>query len=1354
MTPRRLYSLRPRLVGRCSGGGGPVAFTTHREAVRSVVCATLIGLIACLDSLAATQADRLYRFGEDDLSSSGTVFDTFDSVFVDGVSFVDAQDLTAGGSSPAYVSLGGGGLNDPLPGGVGSSVAVDFGGSDFLIGAAFGNPSSTVSNTDANSPILGDYDGLQGRGMQFWARPANAGGGTAATGSTQTLISDGERHAVIIDANGLWRARYNNTFRTSTQAAAPDAWTHLMLVSPTGTTGATFYIDGVAALGFTGNYSGGTNDLFVGARTNTLGSEEFYTGAIDEVDMFVLGDNGTVSAEFRYAEDNDFFTEVFLPAQGVFYSGGADWVVGDSDFDGDVDTADVNNLIGGWLSANTVVGGVQAGDYTSIMNGDFDVDGDVDREDFFLLRQANPAAVAAVLGAGAVPEPAAGLSLACVAGFCACRRRDRRSVARANRKFKSPVRFGKLVVAAAMAWLAPSVASAQLITWDAGGDGVSAFQEANWTDIDGAAGTDPPADTVNGLTPITANLLVDGAATVGGPIGAGSTFRLDDGVTLAVRDTATFRMQPGAAIDNLGPEANANLVIEGSAAVFAQFLSNITGTLSGAADLELFGGGDPLGGNVTLDLAAGWTGGVTFTNESPADVISEHLSQITVNGSPAVFGTNVTLAPSGAGTTLLLGSAPVAPTLTIDRSTGRMVLDNNTGASLGEIVQYDVQSANGGFARDNWNSIASTGGLDESGASLGATGWFELTAAGSVSGDLSEGTLGQGLAFTNGTSLDLGAGAWLPSPFEDVRLVLQDDAGNDIEALVFYTGDEVAEGDFDADGAIDADDWAVVRDNLLTDVSSLSPISRYLSGDLTGDGSVDRLDFNDFKQLFEAQSGPGSFALLLRGQTVPEPTGLACVAIALACLAVGRRRVLPHATNAAVAACLLIILASSTPTHAQVITWDAGGDGVSTFQEANWVVTDDTGSAALAGLVGADPPADFVNPQTDVAASVVIGGDATAGGGSGGPHFDLADGFSFSVLDNATYRGRFFGTPPGGIRGVAGGAVETFTAQDSSTVFAQFLLDIEASLADSATLTFGGGGTGTFAGSTTLDLAADWVGSIEWVNFGGVSGSNIIDKITVDGAPAVEGVNIIVTDNGAGGSLLTLDTDLPDPTALSLIVDPATGLARIDGADTALSIDYYEIRSSGSQLNVGDWLSLQDQGFDGNAADDGFGWEEAGGSSAAAVAEAFLEGPNGSDASVAPSVPYAFLGALFDGGSTVTDDLSFFYQVDDALVQGNVIAGMVVAPTGVDGDYNDDGIVDSADFTVWRDNLGASVTLPNDVTPGTVTIDDYLVWASRFGQSAPPQPLQTTPEPSTLAIGLLACAFASPRWKRDVTQAD
>ena len=93
----------------------------------------------------------------------------------------------------------------------------------------------------------------------------------------------------------------------------------------------------------------------------------------------------------------------------------------------------------------------------------------------------------------------------------------------------------------------------------------------------------------------------------------------------------------------------------------------------------------------------------------------------------------------------------------------------------------------------------------------------------------------------------------------------------------------------------------------------------------------------------------------------------------------------------------------------------------------------------------------------------------------------------------------------------------------------------------------------------------------------------------------------------------------------------------------------------------------------------------------------------------------------------------------------------IAAPT-VPGDYNNDGAVDAADYTVFRDNEGASLTLngedPDAATPSVVDQGDYDFWATNYGLTAadvsplPPLYAATVPEPSgwvlPLALSVLA----------------
>ena len=86
------------------------------------------------------------------------------------------------------------------------------------------------------------------------------------------------------------------------------------------------------------------------------------------------------------------------------------------------------------------------------------------------------------------------------------------------------------------------------------------------------------------------------------------------------------------------------------------------------------------------------------------------------------------------------------------------------------------------------------------------------------------------------------------------------------------------------------------------------------------------------------------------------------------------------------------------------------------------------------------------------------------------------------------------------------------------------------------------------------------------------------------------------------------------------------------------------------------------------------------------------------------------------------------------------------------GDYNEDGIVDAADYTVWRDKLGQPAgTLPNDVDGGVIDIDQYNTWRTNYGSGALLSPVGavTTPEPSSVTLSaIVLLASFTRRTKR------
>lgn len=78
---------------------------------------------------------------------------------------------------------------------------------------------------------------------------------------------------------------------------------------------------------------------------------------------------------------------------------------------------------------------------------------------------------------------------------------------------------------------------------------------------------------------------------------------------------------------------------------------------------------------------------------------------------------------------------------------------------------------------------------------------------------------------------------------------------------------------------------------------------------------------------------------------------------------------------------------------------------------------------------------------------------------------------------------------------------------------------------------------------------------------------------------------------------------------------------------------------------------------------------------------------------------------------------------------------------GLIGDYNDDGTVNAADYAVWRDNLGATVALPNDPLDGPIGQSQYDNWRANFGETAAVGAAVGVPEPATAGL-LVVFLFA------------
>ncbi|QDU87204.1 hypothetical protein Pla175_05610 [Pirellulimonas nuda] len=83
---------------------------------------------------------------------------------------------------------------------------------------------------------------------------------------------------------------------------------------------------------------------------------------------------------------------------------------------------------------------------------------------------------------------------------------------------------------------------------------------------------------------------------------------------------------------------------------------------------------------------------------------------------------------------------------------------------------------------------------------------------------------------------------------------------------------------------------------------------------------------------------------------------------------------------------------------------------------------------------------------------------------------------------------------------------------------------------------------------------------------------------------------------------------------------------------------------------------------------------------------------------------------------------------------------------GAPGDYNGDSFVDAADYTVWRDNLGLSLTNLQNTDPnnlsGTVQASDYDYWKDNFPGPAVDGAIGGAPVPEPASWLLLAGGVA------------
>lgn len=74
------------------------------------------------------------------------------------------------------------------------------------------------------------------------------------------------------------------------------------------------------------------------------------------------------------------------------------------------------------------------------------------------------------------------------------------------------------------------------------------------------------------------------------------------------------------------------------------------------------------------------------------------------------------------------------------------------------------------------------------------------------------------------------------------------------------------------------------------------------------------------------------------------------------------------------------------------------------------------------------------------------------------------------------------------------------------------------------------------------------------------------------------------------------------------------------------------------------------------------------------------------------------------------------------------------------GDFNADGVVDTADYTVWRDHLGLETGVADSTGDGLVTENDLTAWRANYGKTLGDLSATAVPEPAAALSLLLGAA--------------
>ena len=264
-----------------------------------------------------------------------------------------------------------------------------------------------------------DFTVINDRGFQIWAKPTIV--------RESHIVMDTNQHGVLINDSNQFAMRYAEIDYPTDIVPQEDTWYHLSVVRPFGpSNGSIFYVNGVAEAAARGQYNIervvnedtpssniddlDTSPLVIGASTGAdHGLGQYFSGIVDDLEMFVMGLNGTRDfGEYEFTIENDY-AAAFLPSVNGDLTGD-DQVTMDDAFV----FADhwLDEKILRWTNQNDIEESLIVGDLESRGWGDFNLDGTVDLADWAILNNADPAVGAFALDLiQNIPEPSSGMGL-------------------------------------------------------------------------------------------------------------------------------------------------------------------------------------------------------------------------------------------------------------------------------------------------------------------------------------------------------------------------------------------------------------------------------------------------------------------------------------------------------------------------------------------------------------------------------------------------------------------------------------------------------------------------------------------------------------------------------------------------------------------------------------------------------------------------------------------------------------------------------------------------------------------------------------------------------------------------------